>query len=296
MDYSELMQKFSLPQDYVDMQVEQFEFLDDEISIPTEVCHYTRKEVALEKILKSKKIRLGNITSTNDPKESKQRLIIYLDGPMSSIVRPQSRKEWSTLTEWRVFCTSCHNNPSLEFMNANPSQEYEHERYGMSHSSMWAHYAGNHSGVCLLFDGKKLNQNTQNELKDKQTNIFHGFVRYDYEKATAPTMVITSEGSKYEKPEETRESLIHYYSENFLYKSPDWKPEHEFRWLVQSQDTSEIFISIENAIKAVIVGADFDDIYEPSLIALCKPLGIPAGRISWTSGRPYVERYSIYKP
>jgi hypothetical protein len=296
MDYSELMQKFSLPQDYVDMQVEQFEFLDDEISIPTEVCHYTRKETALEKILKNRKIRLGNITSTNDPKESKQRLMIYLENPFNSVVRPLREKEQGMLKEWRVFCTSCHNNPSWEFMNADPLQEYEHVSYGMSHSSMWAHYAENHSGVCLLFDGKKLNENIQNELKDKKANIFHGFVRYDYEKATAPTMVITSEGSKYRKAEETRISLIHYYSENFLYKSLDWKPEHEFRWLVQSQDTSEIFVSIENAIKAVIVGVDFDEVYEPSLITLCKPLEIPVGRISWTSGRPYVKRDSIYKP
>ncbi|MGC1375902.1 MAG: DUF2971 domain-containing protein [Anaerolineales bacterium] len=297
MDYSEMIQKFSWPQDYVDLPIEHFEQLDEVISIPTEVCHYTSKEKALEKILKNKNIRLGNITSTNDPKESKQRWLVYFNREFfSSEAGPCNEEEQTILKEWKIFCTCCHNNPSSEFIKDNPKQEIEHSQYGVARPSMWAHYAGNHSGVCIVFDGKKLDENIRNELKDKQTEIFHGFVRYDYEKSTSWIKVIPSEGSTHKKIDEIRSSMIKNYDENFLYKSPDWKSEREFRWLIQSQDTSEIFVSIENAIKAVIVGVDFDEVYEPSLKILCEQLGIPAGRIRWENGVPYARRDSIYKP
>ena len=55
--------------DYVDASLEFFDLLDD--VIPTEVCHYTSKETAMEHILESKKIRLGRLGLTNDPRESK---------------------------------------------------------------------------------------------------------------------------------------------------------------------------------------------------------------------------------
>ena len=101
----------------------------------------------------------------------------------------------------------------------------------------------------------------------------------------------------YEKPiVRIRKTLIKHYEPNFLYKSPEWKTEHEYRWLVHSTDPSEVLIPIENAIKAVIVGADFPKVYEASLIDLCEKLKVPAGRIRWEQGRPYVDRYKIYKP
>jgi len=58
---------------YVDAPLEFFDLLDD--SIPTEVCHYTSKETAMEHILESKKIRLGRLGFTNDPRESKRWMV-----------------------------------------------------------------------------------------------------------------------------------------------------------------------------------------------------------------------------
>jgi hypothetical protein len=92
-----------------------------------------------------------------------------------------------------------------------------------------------------------------------------------------------------EELERKRKSLLKHYNDNFLYKSPDWKIEHEFRWLVHSQDTSEIYVSIEKAIKAVIVGVDFHEVYMPSLNPLCNKLKIPpAYRINWINGIPQI--------
>ncbi len=276
-------EKNIMPADYVDRTSEQFELLEN--VIPTEVCHYTGMDTALEKILSGKKIRLGNITLTNDPRESKERIFSYKVAVENGEI---SRFEYGyekSLREWRVFCTSCHNDPmwGLDFVNI----PLHLDKYGIGHSSMWAHYAGNHKGVCLLFDGKILDKNIQKTLTEKQYEIRNGFVKYNDEKATELGVTNDLEYQQLEEPERKRRSLLKHYKNNFLYKSTEWKIEHEFRWLVRSQDTSEIYISIEKAIKAVIVGEDFHKVYMPSLNNLCEELRIPqAYRIKWTNGIP----------
>jgi len=164
---------------------------------------------------------------------------------------------------------------------------------------MWAQYAKNHMGVCLLFDGKKLDDNIRLyfELTGVNNPISRGFVRYDYDASVTITPTHLDTEFQYERPtDRIRKTLIKHYESNFLYKSPEWKTEHEYRWLVHSTDPADILIPIQNAIKAVIVGADFPKVYEISLRNLCEKLDVPAGRISWTNGRPYVNRYSIYQP
>jgi len=58
---------------------------------------------------------------------------------------------------------------------------------------------------------------------------------------------------------------------------------------VYSQDTPELFVSIEQAIKAVVLGADFHSVYIPSLKALCQPLGIPLGKLEWIGGVSQID-------
>ena len=54
--------------DYVDLPLEVFDRLDN--YIPNEVCHYTKMEVALEKILPQQKLIFSKFGQTNDPRES----------------------------------------------------------------------------------------------------------------------------------------------------------------------------------------------------------------------------------
>lgn len=290
--------ELSLPlgiNDYVDSPLEFLDILDD--WLPREVCHYTSKEIALEKILSSKKLRLGDLASTNDPRECRNRLYFYSEwGNVSGVAKWQGNLENHITKGLKVLCTSCHNNPFWDFLN--PDFTYiDHNEFGVSHSRMWAHYAGNHTGICLLFDARKLDKNIIEELKNKNCEVRHGFVKYDYEKSVGMIVADDSEFQNCERSERLAKSLMKHYDDNFLYKAPDWKSEHEFRWLVHTRDTSELFISIENAIKAVMVGVDFPKVYEPSLKVLCEQLGIPAGRINWElSGRPFINRYAIYKP
>ncbi len=285
--------------DYVDLPIEELDKLDN--IVPKEVCHFTSKTTALKKILTHRTIRLNDITSTNDPKETKERLfyfdklgstnkfdpkgvIIPLD--LSNDIKEKYRQ---FIKECKIFCTSCHNDlMSLVIGDSSTQVQFS----GIGRSSMWAHYGRNHSGVCLLFDGKKLDENISEKFKGEDYVVRHGLVIYDFERSFAPTRVYDLEYENYSWPERTRRSLIKHYKNNFLCKSPNWKPEHEFRWLVFNKSSSEMLVSIENAIKAVVVGIDYQ-YHFPSLKTLCKPLKIPVGKMNWIDGRPHIEWYPV---
>ena len=80
-----------------------------------------------------------------------------------------------------------------------------------------------------------------------------------------------------------------HYKEYFLYKSEEWMSEHEFRWLVCNANLSEeMYVPIDTALKAVIVGAK-GDVYIPSVTALCKSLGVRVFAIKWFNGKPRVH-------
>jgi hypothetical protein len=66
--------------------------------------------------------------------------------------------------------------------------------------------------------------------------------------------------------------------------------EHEFRWLVQSLDLSEeMYIPIEAALKAIIVGAELSNVNIPSVRVLCEELSVPVFRVDWVDGKPRVD-------
>lgn len=265
--------------DYVDLPPENWNLLNEFIP-PKEVCHYTSRDTTLEFILHNKEILLGNLNETNDPKESKLRYFHFINKPrnkydVQGIVHGLGRVE-----DIKVLCVSCHNHPSWEIMNRqNDSEDY---KYGVSRSPMWAHYADKHKGVCIIFDGKTLHENIRNKIVrnggNLQNDIRCGFVMYDYDASFAP-----SQGNN-----DYVYSLMRDYEANFLRKSPEWKPEHEFRWLVVGKHDTKLLVPIENAIKAVVISSDFHEAYLPLLESKSKELNFRLGRIDWIDGRPLV--------
>ncbi|RJP53930.1 MAG: DUF2971 domain-containing protein [Anaerolineaceae bacterium] len=267
--------------------------------IPDELCHYTTRETALEKILSTKKIKMSNLGLTNDPKESKSRQEIIIADIDKQIRRKifliNKRAEKIRKDEWKVFCLT-KSLPKLK----NENRENIYRNYftpGYSRPRMWAQYAENHSGVCLVFNGERLSK-TFDSLLNKKYIIFHGSVCYEnYD--VVPSKVI--DYSNIEKLGLT-EAIRKFYYDNFEYyflsKHSDWRDETEYRWLFYNPTKGKMdeFINIEGALTAVIVGIDFPQVYEPSLKALCKDLNIPAGKMKWENGVPVPNLEKIYNP
>lgn len=280
---------FSNDIDYVDMPEKEFDAIGE--YIPEEVCHYTKMSIALTKILPNKQILLGNLDETNDPLETQGRWKDSINnssrgyGGIVGLVR-----KYVSPKNIKVFSTCCHNNPSWNELR----QQSEAYKYGACRSSMWAHYSDGHKGVCIIFDGKALDKHIKDAIDDKD-RVQHGFVKYNYAASIQPL-----QGNLWEN-----------YKSSFLCKSPEWKPEHEFRWLVQTENASKfismrlennsklllpiendskLLVSIENTIKAIIIGKNFDKECMPLLKKLCGELGVSSlWQIDWMSGKPFIS-------
>jgi hypothetical protein len=292
--------------------------------IPKEVCHYTKASTIL-KILGTKKLRINQLKFTNDPRESKERnaAIVWVAYQSSSSDRDQNageiKKGHSSLSfnptqdvlinsirreaneialeEWKVLCVTLHH-PQKRVRDIQ-DEVYNHSiRHGYSRPRMWAQYAENHKGVCIIFDAIRLNAIIHKTHKS-QCRIFQGPVSYNYKSLVFNTIPIKDLHVNIKKEnliEALRSHYISNYEETFLIKHPDWRDETEYRWVLHSPKKSGLYVPIENAIKAILIGVDFPKTYEPRLIKFCEELEVSIGRMEWDDGIALARFGSIYQP
>lgn len=266
--------------------------------IPEEVFHYTKYEIALEAILYTQKLQLGQIGLTNDPYETKFCGFAIFGNPKSQNEILEITYEANRIKreEWKVLCVS-QNHSDLKPQNSD-KPERNHFLYGYTRSRMWAQYAGNHSGICLVFNGTKLDQKINEELSGR-CKVFHGSVTYQdilERKSMEATQIDILKIRNKGLAEGLRSHFYEHCDGMFLRKSKDWEAETEYRWLVHNTHNSPEYIDIKGAIKEIIVGVDFPKVYEPSLIELSRNLEIPAGKLNWSSRMPYLSSGSIFQP
>jgi hypothetical protein len=266
--------------------------------IPNELCHYTTRETALEKILFNKQIKLGRLGSTNDPKEAKARSHLLISDVTDKVHKQinsiSKTAEKVSKDEWKVFCLTKSLPINLE--NTRKNVYLSFFAHGYSRPRMWAQYGENHSGVCLIFDGECLSKKLEG-LKDKSHTLFHGSVSYDSYNKTISKPLDFSDIKDLGKLTAIRKHYFDNYEYFFLSKHPDWRDETEYRWLVHnSGKKKDEFINIEGALVAVLVGVDFPKVYEIVLRELCKELNVSAGKMAWINGFPMPNFGSIYNP
>jgi Protein of unknown function (DUF2971) len=272
--------------------------------IPNEACHYTKAETTLL-ILRTKKLRIGQLKCTNDPRESKERYAGIINEVRESL--PKDRfldtklmtKELNriALEEWKVLCVTMHGR--RKFSGHPQDVVYNQDvRPGYSHPRMWAQYAEKHKGACIVLDGIKLNENINKELGNR-CKIFGGRVSYDYQQFAFDNVYYPQIEGYINKYGFTN-GLRHYYFVNlkniFLIKHPDWKQESEYRWLLHSPKHTCEYVAINNVLKGILLGLDFPKSSESELKRLCKELGIWTRRMVSHDGFQSPEFDSDYRP
>lgn len=280
-----------------------------EETIPPNVFHYTKMETALLKILSEKRLRISPMGFTNDPKETKP-----WDIPKPFWISPdtdQKSKQNTVMArvldkevpkvmrdEWKVVCFTLEH--SIPDGIEDPMERLQYSfNHGYTHPRMWAQYAENHKGVCLWFDGNKLDENLKKEL-GRRCKIFRGKVQYNIAPGAfiLPPLPrnIFDDIQKFGQKDAARKYVSEHYAQFFLRKHFDWEAEAEYRWLVYSQRKVPEFVSIKGALKGVLVGLDFPKEYNPTLRELCKDLKVSAGQLTWQNGVFVPDFESIYKP
>ena len=113
---------------------------------------------------------------------------------------------------------------------------------GSNHPAMWAHYAEDSNGVCLVLDKHLVLKLNRDNLK----GIFHktGVVKYRHN-CSPDDSVMQYVGSS------ASEFVQKNYKELFYKKHTDWKNEKEIRFFAESP---EVFLNIKGAIKYIVLG------------------------------------------
>lgn len=133
----------------------------------TLLFHYTSMDSAC-KILESNTLRLSNLVSVNDPlefcKPEHFSLSAYGDADDIKNVRQlqQALKERMNCIRILCFCRDylC-DNPDWFEHGSEFASNYLYK--GWARTRMWAQYANNHAGVCLVFDKEELRKAFEEE-------------------------------------------------------------------------------------------------------------------------------------
>jgi hypothetical protein len=202
------------------------------------VCHYTKRETAIEKILTSKTLLFNEFQNSNDPWEY-EKILMPVDDDKSDILDAVVKK---IDIEERL--------KRMKFMSF--TRDKKNIRC-FDNVLMWAHYADKHKGVCLVFDKKELRDlykkqfPKEDRLKNKKVNYKH----------KTPSVQIKG-----------NDNLRSIYQKNgadlFFIKKMAWKYESEYRLMLfngKENKTDDFLRDIDKALVAIIIGIGFPEIY-----------------------------------
>jgi hypothetical protein len=248
--------------------------------------HYTTRERALEYILNTGEMRVGPFETMNDPREAMDWTItmVRTTGHATDAVR-SARDSFNRALKRRskVVC----------FTQDGSGRAGSALERGWAHPRMWAQYAGDHSGVCLFFDRKKLTEKLDAALAPHGV-IYKGPVDYTNDSPAPKPGIGLALDVDYTRivedgmdPAVSRHLAAHH-RDLFFTKLQDWSDEQEFRFIVFGVQPDPILVRVAGALLAVCVGWRFHSAYEPALSKLTGNLGVQALRCEWENGYPAI--------
>lgn len=213
------------------------------------VCHYTKRETAIEKILTSKTLLFNEFQNSNDPWEYEKILMPVDDGNSEFIDVVVKKMDIEERLKRMKFISLTKDKKNIRCFDI---------------VLMWAHYADKHNGVCLVFDEKKLRDlykgkdqfSEEDRLKNKIVNYKH---------KTPPVQI------------KGNDDLRSIYQKNgadlFFIKKMAWKYESEYRLMLFNgkENKTDVFLrDIDKALVAIIIGIGFPEIYRSVIDEIVK--------------------------
>ena len=244
------------------------------------IYHYTKADIAIEKILYDGTLKFGSLINTNDPQETRG-WSGFLDRTPEKdyLMNSQVAEKFNVtlrqqiLTKYKISCFS--------YGISNNDYSVFTDGAGWCHPRMWAQYAADNKGVCLVFNKDRLISSVVGCFgKD---NVFSKKIDYytHVKQLPKPGELIDNVESYIEK----------HKNEIFFSKYSDWKDENEFRVVVKSSNQAEEFVRFENSLAGIIVGVDFSiEAYRVLLENICSKYRCCYGKMFWINGVPSLNK------
>lgn len=252
--------------------------------------HYTTRNAALGSILSLGQLRISPLAWTNDPRESQRWFYNLSDVPETNLDFDAINLMLKQVDD-RIRGTTklvCMTRSDPEKM-ARDGADHKFAR-GWSHSRMWDQYAQGHSGLCLIFDRNKLSGQVRKSLDAGM--LWEQPVYY----SDTPHGDVSAQELDYPEIERVgvetfvEEHIKRHWETLFFMKTRDWESECEYRWVYRDSSPAPVFVSIEESLAGIVVGASFPEVDRPLLKHYSDRFGITnsVARCHWHNGAPLV--------
>ena len=249
--------------------------------------HYTKAVVATDYILKDFTLRLSSFTKTNDPKETKPWEFSLSNGSVEQLssykLAPFTKKLNGALkSRTKILCFS------QDYPNLSGYHISDISFRGFARPRMWSHYAEDHKGVCLVFDRKKLDLNFNSLVYEEPLGIF-GPVEY---RDGSPMDSFSINVRKLEQrgfDEFCWDYIKGHHKILFFQKMTDWATENEYRYLIFREDSEDLLLPIDGALRGVIVGEDASQDSIDKIFELVASKGAEIMGLKWKNGSPWYD-------
>ena len=249
------------------------------------IYHYTKSEIAINKILAEKNIKFSERTTTNDPFEHGYFEVIIKD--MAGIPFFEkgtiNRTYSSTEIKLRRELIKIINGKLSQISfceNARDLSTYSYDGLACLKPRMWSQYADNYKGICLGFDLEELYKEIKNQY-DKKIYVhyfsYQDFYEMEYSNLSIIYPII-DDGISYEKY--LKEAIDHCIYGMAFIKHSDYKDENEYR-IVKINDGKEYF-KFEKSLRVIVISNKYISRENlNNLMSISKTLDIPIISIIW---------------
>ncbi len=262
--------------------------------------HYTSTAVAIEHLFREQRFRFGRYTKTNDPKETKS-WVFDLGTNTSRDLGVYKMDELSTWlsselkTNTRLACF-CLDKAPLTGNHLNDITQR-----GFCKPRMWAQYAANHSGVCLVFNRRSLEAQIATQVPS-DTLLLAGKVQY-----VDRSVFRNATDQQYTINVDLLESLgkdlypsVHlkaHFQRLFFEKMTDWQDEAEWRYVLFSDSESELYVNLKGVLAGVLFGDSTPEQEVGEIMRLANGLGVQFMGIKWKNCSPWYDYGNLqYNP
>ncbi len=233
--------------------------------------HYTSYP-SLLKILETKSLRFGLLEKTNDPKEYLDHSLVFSGNGYMEHCELYTYWISEEIKKYKLLCFT-----------------YDDVIEGFAHPRMWAQYASNNEGCCLVLNKEKIDIAINNLKSEKNYFSINKKILYENQIPEIEYFV-----------EKDIEEFVKSNIEYFLFtKFIDWQNEHEYRYVIYENRTEmqkDILLSIEDAIEGVYFGHKFPQILKEKVMELFSNRDIFFSNITWKNGICTESvRYKSYK-
>lgn len=235
--------------------------------------HYTSFETVL-KILFNNNLRFNNLYNLNDTTEYKPKIVFSKETTEKEQICARCQ---SINRHIKVCCFTQDNIKIKHFPKSNNMYFTDRTGRGFALPRMWAQYAANNKGVCLIFNKSLLLTEIDKSFQIIKADSITYVERYKCFKFT-PKAISDFKNQVLSRSTDDSIAASKFFStypdyivQNYFTKLSDWRDEHEYRIALFSSDGENLTLhNLDHYLEGIIIGENIDPTDEAILKKLLK--------------------------